>query len=87
MFENSRIRKIVVVQKFRNQPAYDELVRHFGPQIVTFTTDFDDDVTSLENLGPPSTGSAIIVLDDVLHLFSKSQALRNLIVGGCHHNK
>lgn len=86
MFVDNRIRKVVVVQKFRNQPAYEELLSYFGPKIITFTQEFDENTISVENLGPASNGSAIVVLDDMMHLVANSELLCSLIIGGVHHN-
>ena len=87
MFPNDHIRRIIIVQKFRNQPAYDTLMKHFGQGLISFTTEFDETTTSIENIGPSTAGSAILVIDDCLHILSDSDHLCSLIVGGVHHQK
>ena len=87
MFPKDHIRRIIIIQKFRNQPAYDKLLQHFGSEIVSFATELDENTTSIKNLGPATSGQAILILDDMLQAVAHTEVLCSLVIGAVHHKK
>ena len=85
MYPNERIRKIVLVHKFSDQPTYRELRAHFGDDKLLLSKDFSEELLSVENIGHSSEGVCIFILDDVLHDVASNPLLTDLVIGSTHH--
>ena len=84
IYPGENIRKILIIHKFGVQPAYRDLMDIYGSKVET-TTEFGDYLLDPDYIGDPSDGTAIILLDDTLHLIAKNSTLTQLIIGGVHH--
>ena len=78
--KETNIRKLVIVYKHL-QPVYMELENLKGKDKTLLTNTFNDDLLSIDTLGPPSEGVAILCLDDVSHNM-EIKILKNAFIGG-----